>query len=170
MFAAGRHVADERADAVAAVGQHRNRLIYWQLLAPQYLAEPMLRCGILTADQAEITVVAILGHRLADDDLEVPLLVMPVPEIAAVDPDDDRFPWDRRHLISGRTAHRLKLAGSPPRSASCRAATLCRCWRMVSGLVPATGRTSLSKAAVMPRRSASPSGSPDKAAPARCAR
>ena len=133
MLAAGRQVADERADAVAAVGQHRDRLICWQLLAPQYFAEPILRCGILTADQAEITVVAILGHRLADDDLEVPLLVMPVPEIAAVDPDDDRFPWDRRHLTSGRTVIDSSSAGSPPRSASCRAATWCRCWRMVSG-------------------------------------
>jgi hypothetical protein len=35
------------------------------------------------------------GHRLADDDLEVPLLIVPVPEIAAVDPDNNRFPRDR---------------------------------------------------------------------------
>src|SRR3954463_13901775 len=46
----------------------------------------------------------------------------------------------------------LKPSSPVPSSASCRAATLCRCWRMVSGLVvSATGRTSLSKAAVMPK-------------------
>ena len=95
MLAAGRQVAHERANAVAAVGQHRDRLIHWQPLAPQHLAEPALRCGILAADQAEVAVVAILGHRLADDDLELLLLVVPVPEVAAVDPDNDRFPRDR---------------------------------------------------------------------------
>ena len=40
-------------------------------------------------------------------------------------------------------------AVSPPRSASCRLATLCRCWRTVPGfVVPATGRTFLGKATV----------------------
>jgi hypothetical protein len=63
---------------------------------PCSLAEPALRYGILAADQAEVAVIAILGHRLADDDLELLLLVMPVPEVAAVDPDNDPFPRDRR--------------------------------------------------------------------------
>ena len=95
MLAAGRQVARERANAVTAVGQHRDRLILRQPLAPQHLAEPALRCGILAADEAEVAVVAILGHRFADDDLEVPLLVMPVPEVATIDPDNDCLPRDR---------------------------------------------------------------------------
>src|SRR3954447_10972851 len=103
MLAAGRQVADERANTVAAVGQHRDRLIRWQPLAPQHLAEPALGRSILTADQAEIPIVTILGHRLADDDLEAPLLVVPVPEVAAVDPDNDCLPRDRWRLISGGT-------------------------------------------------------------------
>jgi hypothetical protein len=113
MFSPRRQVADERADAVAAVGQHRNRLIPGQFLAPQYLTEPELRCGILVADQAEVAVVAILGPRLADDDLELLPLVVPVPEIATVDPDNDRFPRDRRWLVSGGTViAQARLAGA----------------------------------------------------------
>src|SRR3954454_14582511 len=103
MLAAGRQVAHERANAVTTVGQHHDRLIRWQPLAPQHLAEPALGIGILAADQAEVAVIAILGHRFADDDLELLLFIVPVPEIAAVDPDDDRFPWDRRWLASGGT-------------------------------------------------------------------
>jgi hypothetical protein len=76
MFTADRQVTDERADAVTAVGQHGDRLIYWQPLALQHVAEPVAGLGILAADEAEVTIVAILGHRLADDDLKVPLLVM----------------------------------------------------------------------------------------------
>jgi hypothetical protein len=62
MLAVGWQVARERANAVAAVGQHRDRLIRWQPLAPQHLAEPALRCSILAADEAEVAVVAILRH------------------------------------------------------------------------------------------------------------
>src|SRR3954467_9640778 len=103
MLSAGRQVAHQRADAVAAIGQHRDSLIRWQPLALQHLAEPAPGSGILVADQTEVAVITILGHRLADDDLELLLLVMPVPEVAAVDPDDDRFPWDRRWPSSGGT-------------------------------------------------------------------
>jgi hypothetical protein len=95
MLAAGRQVAHECANTVAAVGQYRDWLIRWQPLAPQHLAEPVPGIGILVADQAEVAVVAILNHRLADDDLEVPLLVVPVPEVATVDPDNNGFPRDR---------------------------------------------------------------------------
>jgi hypothetical protein len=50
MFAAGRQVAHERANTITAVGQHRDRLIVRQLLAPQHLAEPALGGVILAAD------------------------------------------------------------------------------------------------------------------------
>src|SRR3954471_15414047 len=113
MLAAGRQVAHQRADAVTAVGQHRDRLIRWQPLAPQDLAESALGRGILAADQADVAVVAILGHRLADDDLELLPLVVPVPEVATVDPHNDRFPRDRRWLVSGGTViPQARLAGA----------------------------------------------------------
>ena len=41
-------------------------------------------------DQAEVAVVPDLGHRLADDDLELPVLVMPTAKIGTVKADDDR--------------------------------------------------------------------------------
>ena len=43
----------------------------------------------MASDQAEVAVRAILGHRLADDDLELAFPIMPVSEVCAVDPDDD---------------------------------------------------------------------------------
>ena len=66
---------------------------------------------ILAADQAEVAVVAILGHRLADHDLEVLLFVVPVPDVAAVDADDDRFLRDGRLAAAGRHPH-ARLAGA----------------------------------------------------------
>jgi len=116
MLAAGRQVADERANTVTAVGQHRDRLIHRQPLAPQHLAEPALRCGILAADEAEVTIVAILGHRLADDDFKVPLPVMPVPEVTTVDSDNDHAVLTILFLsdtVGGRI-HDKRLAEATP--------------------------------------------------------
>jgi hypothetical protein len=61
-YGAGREFTHQRADTVAAVGQHRDRLIHWQPLAPQHLAESALGSNILAADEAELAVVTILGH------------------------------------------------------------------------------------------------------------
>jgi hypothetical protein len=54
---------------------------------------------ILAGNQAEVAVIAPSAQGLADDDLEVALLVVPVPEIAAVDADDDRFLRERLAII-----------------------------------------------------------------------
>src|SRR4051812_46364963 len=57
--------------------------------------------------------------------LELLPLVVPVPEVATVDPDNDRFPRHRRWLVSGGTViPQARLAGAEV--GSCRAATLCR--------------------------------------------
>ena len=57
---------------------------------------------ILAGNEAEVAVIAPRGHGLADDDLEVALFVVPVPDVAAVDADDDRFLRERLAII--RTA------------------------------------------------------------------
>jgi len=41
-------------------------------------------------NQAEVAVVPNLGHRLADDDLELLPFVVPVAQVGAVDANDDR--------------------------------------------------------------------------------
>ena len=68
----------------------------------QNLAEPPPGLLILAPDQAEVTVIATCGHGFADDDLEIVLFVVPVPDVAAVDADDDcRL---RERLAIGGTA------------------------------------------------------------------
>src|SRR3954447_2809384 len=102
MRGAGREFADQPAHAVAAIGQHRDRLSHRQILSAQNLAEPPPGLLILAPDQAEVTVIATCGHGFADDDLEVVLFVVPVPDVAAVDADDDcRL---RERLAIGGTA------------------------------------------------------------------
>jgi hypothetical protein len=44
---------------------------------------------ILASDKAQVAVIAIRGHGFADHDLEVVSLVIPVPDIAAVEANDD---------------------------------------------------------------------------------
>ena len=50
-------------------------------------------------NQAEVAVVPNLGHRLADDDLELLPFVVPVAQVGAVDADDDR-PLRHGQLLS----------------------------------------------------------------------
>jgi hypothetical protein len=71
MLAAGRQVAHERANAVAAVRQHRDGLglVDRQALSPQNLAEPAFRLLILALEEAEIPFVAIHGYGFTNDDL-----------------------------------------------------------------------------------------------------
>jgi hypothetical protein len=64
---------------------------------------------ILAGD--EVAVITARSQGLADDDLEVALFIVPVPEVAAVDADDDRFLRERLAII--RTAFKANwlLAG-----------------------------------------------------------
>src|SRR3712207_872605 len=66
---------------------------------------------ILTGDEAKVAVITARSQGLADDDLEVALLVVPVPEVAAVDADDDRFLRERLAIIRAAfQANRLLAA------------------------------------------------------------
>src|SRR4051812_1856919 len=90
MRGTGREFADQPAHAVATVGQYRDRLGYRQALSAQDLAEPPPGLLILASDKAEVAVIAIRSQGFADHDLEVVLFVVPVPDVAAIDADDDR--------------------------------------------------------------------------------
>src|SRR3954470_17397063 len=79
------------AHAVAAVGQDRDRRVPRQPLGAQHHAQAAPRRLILAAHQTEVTAVPLRGHRLADDDLELLLLVMPVADVPAVEPDQERL-------------------------------------------------------------------------------
>jgi hypothetical protein len=89
MHRTGREFAHQSSHAVAAVRQHRDRLGHRQILRSQNLAEPLSGLLILTPDQAEVAVIAIRGHGFADHDLEVMFLIVPVPDVATIDADDD---------------------------------------------------------------------------------
>jgi hypothetical protein len=120
----------------------------WQVLRSQNLTEAASRLLILTSDKTEVAVIAPAGHEFADHDLKVVLFVMPVPDIAAVDADDDRCLRERLTVDQTLVNPTRLLAAEV---SSWRAATLCRWRRMVeaSAVLP-IGRTSLSRSAVMP--------------------
>jgi hypothetical protein len=55
---------------------------------------------ILASDKAQVAVIAIRGHGFAD--LEVVSLVIPVPDIAAVEANDDESIKFGSSWVSGR--------------------------------------------------------------------
>jgi hypothetical protein len=57
---------------------------------------------ILAPDKAQVAVIAIRGHGFADHDLEVVSLVIPVPDIAAVEANDDESIKFGSSWVSGR--------------------------------------------------------------------
>ncbi len=65
----------------------------------------------MSLNQAEVAVVPNLGHRLADDDLELLPFVMPVAQVGAVDADDDRPLRYGQLLAVGRVAFTFSEAG-----------------------------------------------------------
>ena len=87
MLSARRDPVQEAADAVAAVGQEGEALVDPQVLGTQHLEQPAFWLVIMGLNQ--VAVVPILRHRLADDDLELLLFVVPVAQVGAVDADDD---------------------------------------------------------------------------------
>jgi hypothetical protein len=142
----------EGADAVAAVGQHRDRWVDRLPRRAEPLGKPGRRRPLLAVDQAEVPGPAVLRHGLADADLKVALLVVPVPDVAAVKADDDRILPLLGISGTGLKGVSLGSGRSRPRSASWRAATRCRWRRMVQALaVLPIGRISLSNWAVAPQ-------------------
>jgi hypothetical protein len=115
-------------------------------------------------------VIAPQGHRLADDDLEVALFVVPVPDVAAINADDDRLlPNLPLPTIGGVSS---MPPGCPsPRSASWRAATRCKWRRMVQTLAVLLPARHLSAAGRLgQRKPMTPIWSPDRASPRWCSR
>src|SRR4051794_33503883 len=107
----GRDPIQEAADAVAAIGQEGQALVHPQILAVQHLEQPAFWLVIMGLNQAEVAVVPNLGHRLADNDLELLPFVVPVAQVGAVDADDD---WPLRYgqlLAIGRVVFNFSGAG-----------------------------------------------------------
>src|SRR3954452_14801225 len=67
----GRDPVQEAVDAVAAICQEGEALVYSQILGTQHLEQPAFWLVIMGLDQAEVAVLPSLRHRLADDDLEL---------------------------------------------------------------------------------------------------
>src|SRR3954453_4746257 len=97
-------------------------------------------------DQAKVALVPNLGHRLADDDLELLLFVVPVAQVAAVDADDDRPLRHGQLLSAGGVAFNEAGLLIVEFLSKCH---LVRWLRMVAALV-STGSTSFSTPAVRP--------------------
>jgi hypothetical protein len=109
---AGCHHARQRAHAVAAVGQHRDGRGPRQVLTVQNRVKSAVGPVILTGDQADIPVIAPYGHGLADHDLDVALFVVPVPDVAAIEADDDRRLRERLALARTTVKATRRLAAA----------------------------------------------------------
>ena len=84
--------------------------VHRHALGDQQLMQPALGPGVVTDDKAEAAGGALLGHRLADDHLEVRRPIGPAAHIAAVDADRHRRAGDRHRVPFGLAAggeHRL---------------------------------------------------------------
>ena len=94
----------QRADLLATVGQEGDILIGLQALAFEHVEQPALRLAIVAMHQTDVAGVAVFGHRLADDDLEVGLPVFPVADVAAIEADHDTPLRNRQPCPVGRAA------------------------------------------------------------------
>jgi hypothetical protein len=110
------------------------------------------------APKADRTVVAACGYGLTGHDLEVTLPVIPVPDVAAINADDDRILLDLPLPSIGGSV--IDAAQAPiTKTVPCRAATLCRWRRIVQALaVLPIDRTSFSSWAVRSKNERGPSG------------
>src|SRR5690242_10904422 len=113
MHGAGQELTHQSAHAVAAVRQEGERLVPVQALVVKNLEQPAPWLVVVGLDQAEVTVPAVFGHGLADDDLELPLLVVPVADVATIDADEDR-PRGNRQLPRLGAAGLLDARNVPP--------------------------------------------------------
>src|ERR687898_2615552 len=109
MLSAGRDRVQEAA--VSTVGQEGELLVDLQVLGTQHLEQPAFWLVIMSLNQAEVAVVPNLGHRLADDDLELLPFVVPVAQVGAVDANDD-WPLQYGQLLAvGRVAFNFSEVG-----------------------------------------------------------
>jgi hypothetical protein len=77
------------SDFLATIGQEGDILIGLQALTLEHIKQSALRLAIVAMHQTDVSGVAVFGHRLANDDLEVGLSVLPVPDVAAIQADHD---------------------------------------------------------------------------------
>ena len=74
---------------LAAIGQKCHVLVGLQSLTFQQLGQPALRLPVIAMHQANVAGPAVVRHGPADDQLEVGLPVVPVPDVAAIQADDN---------------------------------------------------------------------------------
>jgi hypothetical protein len=86
MLRLGMELPREVAHRLAPIGQEGERLLVSHAWRLQYLTQPVFRFDIVGLDKAKALGGLVRRHRFADNDLKVALFLLPVPDIAAVEP------------------------------------------------------------------------------------
>src|SRR5712692_5142023 len=85
MLRFGMELQREVAHRLASIGQEGERLMVLHALRLQYLTQPVFRFGIVGLDKAKAFGGLVRRHRLADNDFEVALLLVPVADIPTIE-------------------------------------------------------------------------------------
>ncbi len=79
------------AEALLPVREEHELLVVPEALAVEHRRQMAPRLRVVALDEAEALGWPVCRHRLAHDRDEVGLLALPVPQLGAVDADDDRL-------------------------------------------------------------------------------
>src|SRR5262249_26464034 len=90
-----------------AIGQKRERLRILHALGLQHCLPPLLGFSVVALHEAKLFSRLCSGHRLAHNDLEVMLFLVPVPDIPAVETNGERSREVRPRLAVSQAAARI---------------------------------------------------------------
>ena len=93
----------QTTDFFAAIGEEGYILIGLETLTLEQIEEP-LRFKVVAVDHADVTRFAIFRHGTPDDELEVSLSLVPVPNVSSIESDHDTPFRDRQSGPFRRTA------------------------------------------------------------------
>lgn len=90
VFGFGVEIKLQAAHGLAAVGDKGDLLVHLHALAFEHLEKAPLGLVVIGLHQAKALAAAFFRNGFAHDHFEVRLLVIPLPEVAAINPDGER--------------------------------------------------------------------------------
>ena len=92
----------EGADLLTAVCDKGQILIGLEALLAEMINDATLRLAVIAMNEADVPSLSLFGHGPVDDELEVPLSVAPIADVAAVQADSHPSIGDRQIIPTAR--------------------------------------------------------------------